>query len=339
MTSVRGTLVGLALSLALSASVLAACSSGDETAAPTTSPTPSPTATVEPPPPTTLFSGRRGDDGEVLAVKFDNTVNSHPHAGLMAADVVYLEEVEYGLTRMMGIFSSRYPKVLGPVRSARESDLGILEQYGKVAFAFSGANPKILGEIASAPLYPLSNDEGVAGYSRSPDRSPPWDLFADPRQLLKEAPKATEADDIGFVFDDAPPAGGKNVDGFTAFWPSAQARFEWSKSEDRWLLSMDGQAAMTTEGPQLGGTTVIIQRVDVYPSALVDTHGAATPTTETVGKGEAWMFRDGKVWPITWSRPKASDGTTWKYKGSQVAFDPGQVWILLLDDDRRPQIR
>lgn len=336
MTSSRGTLVGLALSLALCTSVLVACA-GDESAAP--APTPSPTATVEPEPPTTLLSGRQGKDGQVLAVKLDNTINSHPHAGMLAADVVYLEEVEYGLTRFMAVFSSKYPKVLGPVRSARESDLEILEQYGKVAFAFSGANPKILAEIDQAPLYPLSNDSGAAGYSRNPDRTAPWDLFADPHELLNQAPKATEAKDIGFTFDEQTPAGGKRARGFTAFWPSAQARFAWSKEEQRWLLWMDGSPAMTTEGPQLGGTTVIVQRVDVYPSDLVDTNGAATPTTETVGKGTAWMFRDGRVWPIKWSRPSGTAGTTWKYHGSRIALDPGQVWILLLDNDRRPQIR
>ncbi len=339
MTSARGALVGLALTMALSTSALVACSSDEPVVAPSVSPTPSASPTPEPEPPTTLLSGRRGKDGQVLAVKFDNTVNSHPHAGLMAADVVYIEEVEYGLSRIMGIFSSKYPKVLGPVRSARESDLEILEQYGKVAFAFSGGNPKILPEIAAAPLYPLSNDAGATGYSRNPDRTAPWDLFADPEQLLKSAPKATKAKDVGFTFDDETPARGKKSKGFTAVWPSAQARFQWSKKEDRWLLWMDGQAAMTTEGPQLGGTTVIVQRVDVYPSAIVDKNGAATPTTETVGKGAAWMFRDGKVWPITWSRPSAKQGTTWKYKGSKMPFDPGQVWILLLDNDRRPQIR
>ena len=121
MTSARGALVGLALTMALSTSALVACSSDEPVAAPSMSPTPSASPTPEPEPPTTLLSGRRGKDGQVLAVKFDNTVNSHPHAGLMAADVVYIEEVEYGLSRIMGIFSSRYPKVLGPVRSARES--------------------------------------------------------------------------------------------------------------------------------------------------------------------------------------------------------------------------
>lgn len=336
--STRKGLVGLGLTLAISASVLAACSSGEEVAAPAT-PSPTPAASPKPEPPTSLLSGRRGKDGQVLAVKFDNTVNSHPHAGLIAADVVYLEEVEYGLTRFMGIFSSKYPKVVGPVRSARESDLEILEQYGKVAFAFSGANPKILPEIASAPLYPLSNDAGASGYSRNPDRTAPWDLFADPDELLKGARKGVDAKDVGFTFDDAAPDGGKKVKEFTAFWPSAQARFVWSQEEGRWLLWMDGNAAMTTEGPQLGGTTVLIQRVDVYPSDIVDTNGAATPTTETVGKGDAWMFRNGQVWPINWSRPSATDGTTWTYKGEEIPFDPGQVWILLLDKDRKPQIR
>lgn len=339
MTSVRGTLVGLALTLALSTSALVACSSGDDEAAPEPTPTPSATATVKVEPPTTLLSGRRGEDGQVLAVKLDNTVNSHPHAGLVAADVIYVEEVEYGLTRLMAIFSSKYPRVIGPVRSARESDLEILQQYGKVGFAFSGANPKIVSEIAGAPLYPLSDDAGTAGYSRNPDRTPPWDLFADPGDLLKGARKATEAKDVGFTFDEEVPRGGRKAKGFTAVWPSAQARFEWSKKAERWLLWMDGSPAMTTEGPQLGGTTVIIQRVDVYPSPLVDKNGAATPTTETVGKGDAWLFRDGKVWPIRWSRSSAKVGTTWKYKGSEVALDPGQVWILLLDNDRRPQIR
>ncbi|HEX5018651.1 MAG TPA: DUF3048 domain-containing protein, partial [Actinomycetes bacterium] len=289
--------------------------------------------------PTTLFSGRRGKDHKVLAVKLDNTVNSHPHAGLLAADVVYLEEVEYGLTRFMAVYSSKYPRVIGPVRSARHSDLEVLRQYGKVAFAFSGAQSRILDDIARAPLYPLSNDAGADGYSRNPDRTAPWDLFADPQQLLNDAKKATKAHDVGFTFSAQTPDGGKRTRQFTVFWPSARAQFNWSRPQGRWLLTMDGSKAMSTEGPQLGGSTVIVQSVDVYPSPYGDAYGGVTPTTETVGKGKAWMFRNGQMWPITWSRPKPTSGTTWKYKGKTIDFDPGQVWVLLLDNDRKPQFK
>lgn len=318
-----------------------ACSQEEPAAAPSSTPTAtsaSPTPTPPPEPPTTLFSGRKGKDHKVLAIKLDNTVNSDPHAGLLAADVVYLEEVEYGLTRYLAIFSSKYPKAIGPVRSARISDLELVRQYGKVAFAFSGAQQLLLDDIARAFVYPLSNDAGASGYYRVPERTAPWDLFANPKELLKGAPQANKAKDVGFTFDDETPAGGKSVKGVTVNWPGAEARFRWSKSEDRWLLWMDGTAATSTEGPQLGGSTVIVQSVDVYPSQFGDSYGGVTPTTETVGRGKALLLRNGEMWPITWSRPKPEDGTTWKYKGKEIPMDPGQMWILLLDNDRRAQI-
>jgi len=333
-------ILGCLLTVTLAASI-AACSGTEaaETSAAPTSSSASPTPTEPPPPPTTLFSGRVGEDQQVLAVKLDNTQFSHPHSGLVAADVVYLEEVEYGLTRYLAVFSSKYPKTIGPVRSARISDLELMRQYGKVAFAFSGAQRLILDNIARAFVYPLSNDAGANGYRRDANRTAPWDLFADPKQLLKDAPKATEANDVGFTFDEAIPKGGKQAREVTAFWPSASARFVWSGKEGRWLLWMDGAKAMSTEGPQLGGSTVIIQSVDVYPSDYGDSYGGVTPVTETVGRGKALLMRNGKTWPITWSRPKPSEGTTWKFKGEEIPMDPGQVWVVLLDDDRKPQIR
>lgn len=325
--------------IVVSGLLLGACSTDPATSALATTPTPPTTSPTPEPPPTTLLSGRRGHDHQVLAVKVDNTVNAHPQAGLMAADVVYMEEVEWGLTRLMGVYSSRYPRVIGPVRSARESDLQILRQYGRVAFAFSGSNPAIVNEIDHAPLYPLSNDRGAAGYRRNPDRTAPWDLFGDPQELLKGAKKAVKARDVGFTFADDTPSRGRRARHVTATWPSATARFDWSPKEQRWLLTMDGSKAMSTEGPQLGGTTLVVQSVDVHPSALGDAYGGVTPTTQTVGRGRAWMFRDGRVWAINWARPKASGGTLWTFRGEPIDFAPGQVWILLLDNERRPQIR
>ena len=201
----------------------------------------------------------------MIAFKLDNTQNSDPHAGLIAADVVYLEEVEYGLTRYVAVYSSKYPKQIGPVRSARISDLELLRQYGRIAFAFSGAQPLLLDDIARAFLYPLSDDAGATGFSRVSGRPAPYDLFADPRQVLSGAPKARKAKDIGFTFDEAVPAGGKQVHDVAVAWPGAFARFKWSKDKDKWLLLMDGEAATSTEGPQLGGSTVIVQYVNVLP--------------------------------------------------------------------------
>ena len=53
---------------------------------------------------TNVLSGREGINGPVLAVKIDDTNPAHPQIGIEDADVVYIEQVESGLTRLMAIF-------------------------------------------------------------------------------------------------------------------------------------------------------------------------------------------------------------------------------------------
>jgi hypothetical protein len=329
-------MAALTVAAALAAG-LAACASDDAppAAAPSASSSPSPT----PSPPTTLLSGRVGQDHRVLAVKIDNTVNSHPQSGVVAADIVYLEEVEYGLTRLMAVYSSRYPKEVGPVRSARIADLEMLRQYGRPAFAYSGANPQLVPLLHAAPLYNVSDDVSGEGYWRQDGRTAPWDLFADPEQLLARAPHADHARDIGFTFSDEAPQGGSAARQVTVTWPGSTARFRWDPAEARWRLWTDGQPAMGTEGPQLGGTTVIVQLADVYPSEYGDAYGGVTPMTETVGHGRALVLRDGRVYRVKWARRTATEGTTWTYRGSPMPMAPGQIWVALLDNDRRPAVR
>ena len=108
-------------------------------------PSPSPPATAQ------LRSPFTGEPvpslNRVLAVKIDNVVYARPQTGLARADIVYVLPVEGGLSRLMAIFSSRYPPVVGPVRSAREDDLQLLRQFGRPAFAYSGATPRLLPYI------------------------------------------------------------------------------------------------------------------------------------------------------------------------------------------------
>ena len=55
----------------------------------------------------------------MLAVKIDNIALARPQTGLTDADIVYVLPVEGGLSRFMAVFSSHFPPVIGPVRSAR----------------------------------------------------------------------------------------------------------------------------------------------------------------------------------------------------------------------------
>lgn len=319
--------------------LVAACSGGQPAAsvAPVTSA--SPTGTQKPEPPRTHLSGRIGKDGQVLAVKVDNTVFSHPQVGLQAADLVYVEEVEYGLTRFMAVFSSKYPKEVGPIRSARISDIEILRQFGTPAFSYSGARPTMQPLLAAARLYNVSGDVSGEGYWRQAGRTAPWDFFGHPKVLLSRAPKASTAPDIGFTFNTQTPPNGRMVRSVAAQWPDSKVSFQWSRSDQRWLLTSDGEHAMAGEGGRLGASTVIVQSVREEASQFTSSNGGVTPKIYTVGQGKAWVFRNGRMWRVDWSRPDADGGTTWTYRGRPFPMDPGQIWIVLLSNALRPQIQ
>jgi hypothetical protein len=124
----------------------AGCSSGgrEPQGAPPPAETPAPAPTPTPTPRLHPFNGgRRGLRNRVLAVKIDNTAPAHPQEGLRSADIVYVEQVEGGETRIMAIFCSKFPERVGPVRSARISDLHLLRQFGRPALAFSGEQSKM----------------------------------------------------------------------------------------------------------------------------------------------------------------------------------------------------
>jgi hypothetical protein len=178
--------------------VLSGCGRG------TPAPSPSPAAQLRSP-----FTGEPVPSlSRVLAVKIDNIVYARPQTGLAHADIVYVLPVEGGLSRFLAIFSSDYPPVIGPVRSAREDDLELLRQFGRPAFAYSGATATLLPYIhRTARIVDLY--DGIArGYFRHNSRIAPYNLYAHTRQLIRDAPRASRAHDIGFRFGPPPRGGG-----------------------------------------------------------------------------------------------------------------------------------
>src|SRR6516162_11335019 len=114
-------------------------------------PKPSPTAQLRSP-----FTGEPVNAlKRVLALKIDNIGYARPQTGLTRADIVYALPVEGGLSRFLAVFSSHYPPVIGPVRSAREDDLELLRQFGRPAFAYSGAQPTLLRVVQKARIIDL----------------------------------------------------------------------------------------------------------------------------------------------------------------------------------------
>jgi len=285
-----------------------------------------PSAAQEAPQPresTSPFTGLPADPAPVLAVKMDNHKGARPQTAVEDADIVVVEKVEGGLSRLLGIYSSKLPESLGPVRSAREYNVEQLRTFGRPALSYSGAREGVEDLIEKSTLYARSHDKYPDAYFRGGNNEAPHNLYVHPDQILDSAPDASLSKDIGFRFGDKP-AGGVPTDERSVNYGSAETTVKWSDEEQRWLTSFDGAPAQSTGGKQLGGKTVVIQKTDMPPDS-----SGTTPYINTVGTGEATVLRDGEAFETTWNRPDADAGTTYTLPdGKPMPFDRGQVWVV-----------
>jgi hypothetical protein len=290
------------------------------------------------PEPVNSLSGRIGGDGPILVVKIDDTNAAHPQAGLEDADIVYIEQVEAGLTRLAAVFSSKIPAVIGPVRSARISDIEILEQFGRVAFAYSGAQKKLLPVIAAANLENLgAQRQSREIYANDPLRNPPTAMMLQAQTLMQKVKEqqlpVANSKSVGWSFAESFDTG-TAIASAKISWPSNTYDAVWSETDKRWLLFHRGLPNLAASGVHLGATTLVIQLVSITPSEYGDKFGGVTPFTATVGTGRGFILRDGKYIEGFWSRPTAESGTSWTTQdGKEIPFAAGQIWIALTDKE------
>ena len=286
--------------------------------------------------PENSISGRPGGDAPVLVVKIDDTTNAHPQIGLEDADIVYIEQVEGGLTRLAAVFSSKVPTRIGPVRSARISDVELLAQYGHVGLAYSGVQKKMRPVINSANLLDLgAQNHSSTIYTNDLTRVSPYAMVLRADLLLQFVKEHSLSIDIskpmGWNFGDAP-SGGVPVTSVHLSWPANSYDAHWSKSEGRWLLDHAQRPNLAASGVRLGPTTLVIQNVSITDSIYKDKVGGVTPFSETVGTGTGYILRDGRYFKATWSRPDSLAGTMWRsLDGREITFPKGQIWVALTD--------
>ncbi len=277
----------------------------------------------------------------VLIVKLDNTRNALPHAGIKKADIVYIEEVEYGMTRLAAVFNSKIPTRIGPIRSARITDIDLLSQYGSPGFAFSGAQRKLWPAIAAAPMIDLSANKAAAVYQRDRGRRAPYNYFLDAKSAIKNRDEISRDTNIGFAFATEVPLGGSANKSARVDWSYASAEFQFDSDVNQYAVFLNGQRATAEEGDGFQwADTVVIQLVKQTQSIYFDRGGGNTPHAKTIGKGKALILRDGQAFQARWSRPSADAGTVFTNElGIPIAFKPGQTWVALYDRDRRVIIK
>jgi hypothetical protein len=329
-------LTALALAAACSGDPAPAAAPSPTTASPTPSPTPAATPKPRPAPPAVNpLTGLRGvPKRPVIAVKIDDTAKGRPQLGLESADLVYVEQVEGGATRLLAVFASRQPAVVGPVRSVRNSDPELLAAYGRPALAYSGGAAAPVTRLRGSTVVDAGPQRQGGVYRRLGSRAAPYNLVVNTAALAGRLRGVSGPRDIGLRWSDADPrlARARRVGAVSVTVGKIRIDFRWDTRSRRWLLlNRDGTVRRTAAGLPISTPNLVVpfSRARIDPTD-VDVLGTPSVYTSTVGTGRLLVFRDGRVLSGTWARARPAQPTAYLDASRRpLTLRPGGAWVLL----------
>lgn len=311
---------------------------------PTTTTTSAPTTTLAPTtttaPPIAPLTGLAGDaallDRTALVVKIDNVEpKARPQAGVNKADVVFEERVEGSVTRWLAVFHSTDAGPVGPVRSARTSDLGVLLALHRPYFAWSGANDFFAARIRAANLLDVGYDRATSYFYRASDRKAPDNLMLKSTAELMTIPNQGSAPPpalftfraVGQNPAHLEPVTDVRVD-FGSSAGAAPVEFHWNGSG--WARTQKGTPHVDAAGERIAPTNVIIQFTQYASSGVNDQFGVPIPEAQMVGEGDAWVLTDGGLVVGRWRKTSLTAVTTYTdVDGNPIGLTPGRTWVAL----------
>ena len=301
------------------------------------------TVTPPPQPPRWPLTGTVAPDKastrvRTLSIKVENSPEARPQTGLNSADIVYETVVEGGITRFHLVFQSKIPKIVGPVRSARLSDMWIVPQYHGVFF-YSGASNSVTSRLRQAGLPDLSQDAGITyPYFRSSARAAPHNLYITMSKAFIEARRrkydmsiTVPKLDFGVVGATSSAAAIKSV-----YVPlSSFNNVTWTYDKKRELFLRQNNHVVHRDaatGKQVAAKNVVVMWAE-YTPASHDKLGSVTWDIKLGGSGRATVFREGRRYNATWSATRTQPPVFVGKNGRPIRLAPGNTWFEVVPLD------
>lgn len=275
----------------------------------------------------------------VVIAKVDDVVEARPQFNLNSADLVVVEQVEGGLTRLFAVFQSKSPQLIGPIRSARITDVDLVPAFGLPGFAYSGSAARLVPFLQTAKMQRIGAPQGGDGYFRITDRAAPHNYLAELATLRTRIPDIASADVAnirGWTIQKKPVVTGTPVAEVAVRWPAAKKTYLWDGL--RWQMRASGAPLMTQLDlsghlEPVTAANVVIMHAVLQPSPFSDKRGAATPYPQTIGSGDGYVLTQGTLIPATWVRETAAQLPRWlDVQGNEIPLTRGRIWWLIVSD-------
>jgi hypothetical protein len=299
------------------------------------------------------------NENGIVAVKIPaNQKGAYPLQGLASASIVYVELVERGFTRHIAFYpKNKLPQIVGPVRSLRETDFDVLDQFGKVDIYVSGRSLEreyMLSQLAKTK-HTIYVGEGL--HQRPTGCEDPFCDFLEGskvssgysgpgltnRQILEKAGLEGGSIPLKIKKKGVPIKGLKIEYEKTPYSEWIPRSIRWDSKKRVWIYSASGRSSTleSINGKKTKGNTSSTTAIIQFTSAKNAGNGytcrpmpeggpVAVPFTNTVGKGRGLLLRDEKMYDITWSRSKSTESTKYKFLDGSPATISGQPWVFLV---------
>jgi hypothetical protein len=343
---VRG---ALSLAIVTSAILLSACGSSPKKSSTSTTST---TSTTTAPQALCPLTGLPAPGGVVpqrpaIAIKIDNyslgptPAEARPQSGLNYADDIFEEQVEGSITRYAAVFQCQNATgLVGPVRSARWTDIQMLSEFGHPIFVHVGGINQVLALVEQSPLVNLDLIDNPQLETEPPGRHAPYDTYTTTQQIWAAEKSLTTPPSPIFTYSTIVPAG-ESVTQIHLDWSgTSDIYWRWDATTGTWMRfynvgsesDPDIEPDVLTDGVQNQAQNVIVQQVNItYGPWVENSEGGLEAESHIIdNSGKAYVFRNGKMIVGTWTA--GPSGTPTKFvdqAGGVIALQPGRTWVEL----------
>ncbi len=310
------------------------------TAVPTVAPTAPPVVTSDPITGAPALA-RGALQQRPIIVMIDNHPSSYPQSGLDKAAVVFEALAEFGLTRFMAVYAPGITPAatsIGPVRSARLYFVQWAMEF-RGLYVHAGGAPQALEALQQTTslidVDALFRNRSIY-FTRISQRAAPHNLYTDSatleRALRDLAPEPFADPNIGFLFKtDAPPdarPASRRIEYFFIYREDP-AGWTYDPTTNSYLRLRRGRPAVdAVTGQQLRVKNVVVMEV---PEAPIPGDDKGRIEQKVIGGGRARVFFDGVEREVTWRKDSPESRLLFlDASGNEVAFNPGQIWIVAL---------
>lgn len=290
-----------------------------------------------------------------LAIKVSNyPACVRPQAGLSLADLVFEHYAEGPTTRFTAIFYSHDAPKVGSIRSARLIDLELAAMYQSL-FAFSGASPGVLEKLKAADFkdYIISPEfePGHRAFFRVPKETLSGDcqalehtLFTSTDLLWADADKKNinqRPTLTGMAFNNEAPPHGQPAGIVSVPYDGEFVRWNYSETAQAYYRYANGQQHTDTlTNVQISASNVVVVFANHVFTLILENLFGYDPKTgkggshsieiQLWGTGPALVFRDGKMYSVTWVRQdRAGVLGLVDLNGQLFPLKPGNTWFQL----------